>query len=285
VRPLSTIVYATLALVAFAANSVLCRIALSQGAIDPATFSTVRLTSGAATLFLLTMRPQGQGVPVAHSWISAGLLALYAVPFSFAYTRLTASTGALVMFGTVQVTMLIAALRSGERPDLTQWIGLGVALAGLVYLMAPGLSAPPPAAAALMGVAGFAWGMYSLRGRHTAQSLGQNASNFVRAVPFVLVVSAVDVSHFHVEPAGVLLACASGILASGLGYVAWYAALGGLSATRAAIVQLSVPVLAAAGGVMLLGEAISARLVLSTIAILGGIALAIIGRERMRGHQ
>jgi threonine/homoserine efflux transporter RhtA len=256
VRPLSTIVYATLALVAFAANSVLCRIALSQGAIDPATFSTVRLTSGAATLFLLTMRPQGQGVPVAHSWISAGLLALYAVPFSFAYTRLTASTGALVMFGT-----------------------------GLVYLMAPGLSAPPPAAAALMGVAGFAWGMYSLRGRHTAQSLGQNASNFVRAVPFVLVVSAVDVSHFHVEPAGVLLACASGILASGLGYVAWYAALGGLSATRAAIVQLSVPVLAAAGGVMLLGEAISARLVLSTIAILGGIALAIIGRERMRGHQ
>ena len=278
-----TIGYATLALVAFAGNSVLCRIALRQAAIDPATFSTIRLTSGAATLLFLTTRPQGQALPVAHSWMSAGLLSLYAIPFSFAYTRLTTGTGALILFGSVQATMLIAALRSGERPHATQWLGLGVALAGLAYLMLPGVSAPPLADAALMGVAGFSWGMYSLRGRRTANPLGQTASNFLRAVPFVFVVSAVELPRFHVEASGLMLACASGVLASGLGYVAWYAALGGLTATRAAVVQLSVPVLAAAGGVILLGETISARLVVSTIAILGGIALAIVGRERFRG--
>lgn len=277
--------YATLALVAFAANSVLCRIALRQAVIDPATFSTIRLTSGAAILLLLSARARGQALPVAHSWMSAGLLSLYAIPFSFAYIRLTTGTGALILFGSVQATMLVAALRSGDRPHSSQWLGLGVALAGLAYLMLPGLSAPPLADAALMGLAGFSWGMYSLRGRRTANPLGQTASNFLRAVPFVVVVSAVELRRFHVEASGLLLASASGILASGLGYVAWYGALGGLTATRAAIVQLAVPVLAAAGGVILLGEAVSARLVLSTIAILGGIALAIVGREETRGSE
>ena len=278
-----TIGYATLAMVAFAANSVLCRVALRQATIDPATFSTIRFTSGAATLLLLTARPQTRALPAAVSWMPALLLALYATTFSFAYTRLTTGTGALIMFGSVQATMLIAALLSGERPHASQWLGLGVALTGLAYLVFPGLSAPPFADAALMGIAGFSWGMYSLRGRRTADPLVQTANNFVRVVPFLLAVSVVALPRFHLEVSGLLLACASGILASGLGYVAWYAALAGLTATRAAIVQLAVPVLAAAAGVMLLGETISVRLVLSTIAILGGIALAVVGREGTPG--
>lgn len=274
-----TIAYTALALVAFAANSILCRIALHQAAVDPATFSTIRLTSGAVTLLLIT-QTQGRASPVRPSWTSAGMLALYAIPFSFAYTGLSTGTGALILFGSVQATMLIGALRSGERGHSAQWLGLVLALAGLVYLVLPGLAAPPLAEAALMGVAGLSWGMYSLRGRGTTNALALTTSNFVRAVPMALVVSAIALPRFHLEPRGMLLAMASGVLASGLGYVVWYEALRGLTATRGAIVQLSVPVLAAAGGVVFLGEAVSLRLVLSTILILGGVAVAIVSRHR-----
>jgi drug/metabolite transporter (DMT)-like permease len=272
--------FAMLALVAFAANSILCRIALRQGAIDPATFTTIRLVSGAATLLLVTPRAQGQSPPGAHSWISAALLALYAIPFSFAYTGLSVGTGALILFGCVQATMWIAALRSGERPHAMQWIGLVLALAGLVYLTLPGLSAPPLLDAVLMAVAGVAWGMYSLRGKGSSNPLLQTRNNFLLSVPFVLVVSGAALPQFHAEPKGIWLALSSGVLASGLGYVAWYAALRGITATRAAILQLSVPILAAIGGILLLAEPISARLVVSTVAILGGIAMAIVRRER-----
>jgi len=275
--------YTALALVAFAANSILCRIALRQAAIDPATFSTIRVISGAATLSLLTTMIQGRGRHAVPSWTSAAILALYAIPFAFAYTRLSIGTGALILFGSVQATMMIAAWRSGERAHVAQWIGLSLALAGLVYLIMPGLAAPPLPAAALMGLAGFSWGIYSLRGRAAADPLAQTASNFVRSIPFVVAVSAVSavaLPRFHVEWAGVWLATASGALASGLGYVVWYAALRRLTAVRAAIVQLAVPVLAACGGVVLLHEALSRRLVISTIAILGGIAVAIIARQR-----
>jgi drug/metabolite transporter (DMT)-like permease len=271
---MSTMWWTALALVAFAANSILCRMALQQGAVDPATFSTIRVISGAATLLIVTTWTQGAGWRVAPSWTSAGVLALYAVPFAFAYTRLSVGTGALILFGCVQATMLVAALRSGERPHAAQWLGLGLALTGLVYLVLPGLSAPPLADAALMGIAGLFWGLYSLRGRGTANPLAQTTSNFVRAIPVVLLVSAVALPRFHVEPRGVWLAAASGALASGLGYAAWFAALGGLTATRAAIVQLAVPVIAASGGVLFLQEAISVRLVLSALMILGGIAVA-----------
>jgi len=283
--------FAALALVAFAANSILCRVALRQGAIDPATFSTIRLASGAVTLLLVTPRRKSGGVGGAqknavlgssHSWISAALLALYAIPFSFAYTRLSVGTGALILFGCVQTTMLIAALRSGERPHAMHWVGLMLALAGLVYLTLPGLSAPPLFDALLMGLAGIAWGMYSLRGKRSGNPLAQTRNNFLLAVPFVVLVSAASVPIFHVESLGIWLALASGVLASGLGYVAWYTALGGITATRAAIVQLAVPVLAAAAGILFLKESVSTRLVISTIAILGGIALAIIPRNLSR---
>jgi drug/metabolite transporter (DMT)-like permease len=279
---LRTITFTALALVAFAANSVLCRIALSQATIDAATFSTIRLTAGAATLLLITVLTRGGAPRVETSWISAAMLFLYAVPFSFAYIRLTTGAGALILFGCVQLTMMSAALWSGERPHPLQWLGLSLALGGLVYLVLPGLAAPSLLGASLMALAGFSWGVYSLRGRGAADPLAQTTNNFVRTVPLVLVVSLFTMPQFHVQREGVLLAVASGALASGLGYVVWYQALRGLTATRAAVVQLLVPILAAVGGVIFLAEAISLRLAVATVIVLGGITLALIGRERLQ---
>lgn len=276
-----TVGYTALALVAFAGNSVLCRMALGQATIDAATFSTIRLVAGAVTLLLVTSLTQRDGVRVKGSRVSAIMLFLYAVPFSFAYVSLSTGTGALILFGSVQLTMMLAALWSGERPYPLQWFGFGLALAGLVYLVLPGLAAPSLSGSALMAFAGFSWGIYSLRGRGAANPLAQTTRNFVGSVPFVVAVSLVALQRFHIEPRGALLAIASGALASGLGYVTWYAALRGLSTTRAAVVQLSVPILAAVGGVTLLAESVSARLVLSGAMVLGGIALALIGRERL----
>ena len=219
-------------------------------------------------------------MPIAGSWLSAGMLFLYAVPFSFAYTRLSTGTGALILFGCVQLTMMSVALWSGERPHPLQWLGLATALGGLVYLVLPGIEAPSFMGAALMAVAGFSWGVYSLRGRSAANPLAQTTSNFVRSIPFVVAVSFLTLRSFHIERQGVVLAIASGALASGLGYVVWYEALRGLTSTRAAVVQLLVPILAAVGGVWFLAEAVSSRLVLSGVLVLGGIGLALVGRER-----
>jgi drug/metabolite transporter (DMT)-like permease len=278
---LRTVSCTILALVAFAANSVLCRIALRNGAIDAASFSAIRLAGGAATLLFITACMRQRSAQTTGSWASAGMLFLYAVPFSFAYTRLSTGTGALILFGCVQVTMMGAALWTGERPHSLQWLGLGLALAGLAYLMLPGLAAPSLAGAGLMALAGFSWGVYSLRARASASPLAQTTSNFVRSVPLVLGVSIVALPQFHVEREGALLAAASGTLASGLGYVVWHLALRGLTATRAAVVQLAVPIVAAAGGVIFLREIVSERLIISAAMVLGGIALALIGRERL----
>jgi drug/metabolite transporter (DMT)-like permease len=209
------------------------------------------------------------------------MLFLYAVPFSFAYTRLSTGTGALILFGCVQLTMMSVALWSGERPHPLQWLGLATAFGGLVYLVLPGIEAPSFAGALLMALAGFSWGVYSLRGRGTANPLAQTTSNFVRSIPFVVAVSVVTLPAFHVQRQGVALAIASGALASGLGYVIWYEALRGLTSTRAAVVQLLVPILAAMGGVLFLAEAVSSRLLLSGVLVLGGIAVALAGRERV----
>lgn len=276
---------AALALVAFAANSVLCRLALGQSDIDAASFSSIRLASGAAALLLATLSLRRRPFPVGGTWMSAMLLSLYAVPFSFAYVSLSAGTGALILFGSVQATMLLAAIGSGERPHAMQWVGLTLALAGLTYLVLPGLAAPSPAGSVLMTIAGFSWGIYSLRGRGTDRPLLETTGNFVRSVPLALAVSVMSLRHGHVTPAGAMLAVASGALASGAGYVLWYAALTGFSATRAAMVQLPVPVLAAAGGVVLLAETVTLRLVVATILILGGVSLALAGRERLAGER
>lgn len=281
--PAATVLCTTSALVAFAANSVLCRLALGRAAIDAASFSTIRLASGALALLLLCQGLRSGPVGVGGNWRSAALLFLYAVPFSFAYLSLSAGTGALILFGSVQATMLVAALGTGERPHPLHWLGLTLALGGLVVLVLPGLQSPAPAGAVLMAVGGISWGVYSLRGRSPAGPLVETTGNFIRALPLALAVSLLSVRHLHLSGRGILLAVISGAIASGVGYVLWYAALKGLSAARAATVQLPVPVLAAAGGVIVLSERVSLRLVAAAILILGGVALALAGRGRRGG--
>jgi drug/metabolite transporter (DMT)-like permease len=276
---MKTFALTAIALVAFAANSVLCRLALHDGAIDAASFTLIRVLSGAAMLLIVAAPARRRSTAEAGSWLSAFIMAVYAVPFAFAYTQLSAGTGALILFGCVQVTMVAAALGAGHQPRAGQWLGIVLALAGLVYLVLPGLAAPPLTAALLMAVAGVCWGLYSLRGRGAANPLAQTTDNFVRAVPFVGVASLLALPGMHVQTRGVILAAASGALTSGLGYVVWYAALRGLTATQAAVVQLAVPLLAAVAGIVLLSEVVSLRLVIAAALVLGGIGMTI-GRGR-----
>jgi drug/metabolite transporter (DMT)-like permease len=269
-------IYATLALLAFASNSLLCRLALGGGSIDPASFTSIRLLSGAAMLVALAAFPRHPHR--AHrNWISSAALAVYALTFSFAYVTLDVGTGALLLFGMVQTTMIGAALWQGDRVTSREWLGLACALGGLVYLVSPGLTAPPLVGSALMMTSGTAWGLYTLRGRSMRDAIATNAGNFVRAVPLALAVTAVAVAQANVtvSATGVLLGVVSGALASALGYIVWYAALPGLSAIRAATVQLSVPVIASAGGILLLDERLTLRLVVAAILILGGVGLAV----------
>ena len=271
----STPVLTALALTAFAANSVLCRIALGHQLIDAASFAAVRVISGACVLALIALpRRRRKGYPRNDIGAATALFA-YMIFFSYAYVSLSAGTGALILFATVQLTMFAAALRSGEQFELLAWIGLALAALGLVYLVLPGVTAPDPAGAAFMTVAGIAWGCYSLRGRGVLDPLGATASNFLLGIPPVVIVSFISLHSQRVSIAGILLALASGALASGLGYVIWFAALRGLTMTRAATVQLSVPVIAAFGGVIFLSELLTTRLVLASAAVLGGIWLVL----------
>ena len=270
----------TVSLIAFAANSILSRLALGRGAIDAASFSTIRLLSGALVLMLLTRLAGRRTMESQGSWRSGAALSLYAICFSFAYLLLDTGTGALFLFGSVQTTMIIAGLASGERPTAAQWLGLLIAIAGLILLVLPGVSSPSPAGAALMAAAGICWGLYSLRGRGADNPIRITTGNFIRAVPFAVAVSVIMLPTAHLSAKGVVIASLSGGIASGLGYVAWYTAMRGLTATMAATAQLSVPVLAAAGGVFFLSETASARLVFSGLTILGGVGLAIVGRTR-----
>lgn len=281
VDPLRTAVATLFTMVAFAANSVLCRFALGDSSIDAASFTSVRLICGAFTLLLIVTFSRGRSWRAARvTWGSAAMLFGYAVAFSFAYVSLTAGTGALILFGAVQVTMILAALRGGERPRAIEWLGLFLAVGGLVYLVLPGLESPPLLGSALMAIAGVSWGLYSLHGRGAIDPLAETTGNFIRAVPFALVVSTLALTHLHLTARGLVLAAVSGSVASGIGYVIWYVALRGLTATRAAMVQLSVPVLAAIGGVVFLAEALTLRLTLASVLVLGGIGLAIAGRSQ-----
>lgn len=267
-----------LAMVAFAGNSLLCRAALKGTDIDAASFTSLRLLSGALVLGLIvTYRSdsrEGQG-----SWLSGLWLFTYAAAFSFAYLSLSAATGALLLFAAVQVTMIGHGFWVGERLQWAQWLGVLLAIAGLVGLLLPGVSAPPLLGASLMILAGLAWGLYSLRGRRGGDATMVTAGNFRYAVLFGLILSALAAPQFSIDPAGAGYALASGALASGLGYAIWYTALPHLKATSAATVQLSVPVIAAVGGVLLLGESLSLRLVLASLAVLGGIALVILEKR------
>jgi len=266
---------------AFAGNSVLCRLALLQTGIDAASFTTVRVCSGALVLWLI-VRLRGGRSGAAGSWRSALALFAYAAGFSFAYIRLPAAAGALLLFGAVQATMIAYGLWRGERLGRWQVAGLTCALGGVAGLLLPGFSAPPLSASVLMLGAGIAWGFYSLRGRGPVDPVGETAGNFLRAVPFAVGMSAVLLPWAALDGAGIGYALLSGGLASGAGYILWYAALCGLQATAAATVQLSVPPLAAIGGVVFLGEPITLRLVAASVAILGGIALVIRNPGRRR---
>lgn len=267
-----------IAMIAFAGNSLLCRVALSATRIDAASFTTIRLASGAITLFVLVWLRNKSPV-IGGNWLSALALFAYAAGFSFAYISLSAATGALLLFGAVQATMIGYGLSAGERLNMRQIIGIFLALCGLIGLLLPGLKAPPLFGATLMLGAGVAWGIYSLRGRGAGDPIQQTAGNFVRAVPMAALLSALLLSRVNTDIAGIGYAVASGAIASGMGYAVWYTALPHLRATSAATVQLSVPVLAAAGGIVFLNEAITMRLMLASFAILGGVAIFLLNKR------
>lgn len=268
----------TLAMIAFAGNSLLCRQALKHTAIDPASFTAIRLVSGALVLWLL-VRMKKTTAAGEGSWAGAFALFAYAAGFSFAYISLSAASGALLLFGAVQATMISYGIWSGERLHLLQSFGVVLAFAGLVGMLLPGLSAPPMLGALLMIGAGISWGVYSLLGKGAGDPTRVTAGNFLRAVPITLVLSLLMVEFTSVDVAGVFYAIASGAFASGLGYAIWYTVLPVLKNTSAASVQLSVPVIAALGGIVFLGEPLTLRLVLASVAILGGIALVIVQKR------
>ena len=268
-----------LALLAFAGNSLLCRLALKSTAIDAASFTSLRLLSASLALWLLLVLGNKCGSKQGD-WLSAAALFGYAAAFSLAYLNLAAGTGALLLFGSVQMTMIGTGLFRGERFNAMQLIGLALALGGLIYLVFPGLAAPPAISASLMIVAGIAWGIYSLRGRATTDPLATTAGNFLRTLPFTFLFSLLFMGNAKFDLLGGLLAIASGIVASGLGYAIWYSVLPSLKSTQAATVQLSVPVIASIGGIVLLGEQLSLRLILASIVTLSGIGLMIYERGK-----
>jgi drug/metabolite transporter (DMT)-like permease len=271
-------------MIAFAGNSLLCRAALKHTAIDAASFTTIRLASGAVMLWLIVrMRrdaPSGRG-----NWLSAFSLFVYAAGFSFAYVSLPAATGALLLFGAVQATMISHGIWRGERLLGLQVVGLLLALVGLVGLLLPGLSAPPLYGSVLMLAAGVAWGVYSLRGKGSGDPARVTAGNFLRSVPIAAALSILMLHGTSPDMAGFWYAVASGALASGVGYAVWYTALPLLKSTHAATVQLSVPVIAALGGILVLGEPVTLRLLLASMAVLGGIALVILERDHAAGAR
>lgn len=278
------VVLTSLAMIAFAGNSLLCRAALTHTGIDAASFTTIRLISGAAMLGLVARMSRGTHAGKGN-WLSAFALFAYAAGFSFAYLSLPAATGALLLFGAVQATMIGYGLWLGERLLRLQIVGLVLALGGLVSLLLPGLSAPPLLGSLLMLSAGVAWGVYSIRGKDAGDPIRVTAGNFLRAVPIAAALSMLMLEGVSLDSAGFWYAVSSGALASGMGYAIWYTALPALKATHAATVQLSVPVIAALGGIVFLGESVTLRLVLASVAIVGGIALVILEKHNATGTR
>jgi drug/metabolite transporter (DMT)-like permease len=295
--PMKICLYTSFALVAFAFNSILCRLALRGEEADAVGFTAVRLVSGAVALVVISYVFGGPRVnegltrkldvkPLLTrrllqygSWPSAFFLFAYAICFSVAYLDLTAGTGALILFGAVQLTMIAVSLIRGERPPALEWVGLLLAAGGLVYLVFPGLESPPLYSSLLMAAAGSAWGFYTLRGRSAGDPLANTTGNFVRSVPMIAVAAIPFWINIHLTNRGIVLAVISGAVTSGIGYTIWYAALKFHTSTRAAVLQLVVPVIAAAVGILFLDEAATARLGLAAALILGGISLTIFGRK------
>ena len=271
-----------MALVAFAANSVLCRLALGDGSIDPVSFTSIRLVGGALALSLIfwftkvsekVEKPQG-------SWSSGVALYAYAVSFSLAYISLSSGTGALILFGAVQITMLLAAFRSGEQMGWRQWVGFFVAIAGIIYLVSPGIEAPDLGGAVLMMISGVAWGLYSIAGKSVTAPIAMTTGNFIRAAIITVPTSICALAFVNISSFGVALALTSGVVTSGLGYVIWYKAVPLLTTTQAAILQLLVPLLAALGGVVFISEQFTLRLGIASLLILGGVVFSICAKQK-----
>ena len=270
-----------LALTAFAANSVLTRMALAEPIIDASSFTLIRLLSGSIVLMLiLAFRLRKQSAPTKGSWLSSLMLFVYALGFSFAYLMLETGTGALILFGMVQITMVVASLIKGQRLARLEWLGIGTAFAGFVYLVWPEVSTPSISGVVLMSIAGIAWGVYTLRGRTSQAPLADTAYNFTRTLPFLLLLGLFSIGQFELSTQGIMLAVLSGAIASGLGYTLWYSVLTHLSATQAGVLQLLVPVIAALGGILFVSEPLTLRFVVASLLILGGIYLVIQARTK-----
>ncbi|TFG99069.1 MAG: DMT family transporter [Calditrichales bacterium] len=278
---IKTIIFTLLALTAFAANSLLGRMALGGNTIDAASFTSIRLLSGTLMLLLIlkTKRPNNNN-PGKGSWGAALMLFTYAVTFSFAYITLETGTGALILFAAVQITMILWSLKSGNRLHLTEWLGLFIAFSGFVYLVSPGVTSPSLTGFLLMTMAGIAWGIYTLKGGNSKNPLIDTAFNFSRSILFVAVLLIMSFQYANISYKGIVLAVLSGSITSGIGYAIWYRALRGLSVTVAAVVQLSVPVFATLGGVIFLSEQLGFRLLISSTLIIGGILAVILGRYK-----
>lgn len=281
--PARLLLLTSLTMAAFAGNSLLCRMALKQTSIDPASFTTIRLLSGALTLWLLARARHGTAAG-GGNWLSALALFAYAASLSFAYVGLSTAMGALLLFGAVQATMIGHGIRTGERLVRLQLAGLVLACGGLVGLLLPGLSAPPLLDSALMLGSGVAWGIYSLRGKGAGNPTRVTAGNFLRAAPIAVALNLFMMNDTSLDQAGIGYALLSGALTSGMGYAIWYRVLPALKATHASIVQLSVPVIAALGGIVFLGEALTWRLAWASAAILGGIALVILEKQAVKAR-
>ena len=282
-NPIKIIASTVFALFAFAANSVLCRLALGENAIDAASFTTIRLLSGITILFVLitlTRKANQQETKFKSkgSWLAAIMLFIYAVAFSFGYISLDTGTGALILFGAVQITMIISNVISGNKLHFSEWLGLALAFTGFVYLIIPSLTTPSLLGFVLMSISGMAWALYTLLGRKSKDALSDTAYNFLRTSPLILALLVFGLNNANISTMGVILAVLSGAIASGIGYYVWYIALAGLSVTQAAVVQLFVPVIAALGGVIFTSEVITLRLIESSGLVLGGILMVILGR-------
>ena len=280
---IKTILFTGLALIAFAANSVLCRLALGESAIDASTFTIVRLLAGAIVLTVIMSISKiksnsNTNSSTKGSWPASIALFIYGLTFSFAYVTLDTATGALILFGSVQITMILMSIFSGNRLHISEWFGMAIAFTGFVYLILPGVTTPSVIGFLLMTVSGIAWGIYTLKGRGSKNPIMDTAFNFLRTMPFVIILAIVTFKYAHYSSEGILLAVLSGSIASGIGYMIWYSALSGLSVTQAAVLQLLVPVIAAVGGIIFVSESISFRLTVSSAMILGGILMVVLGR-------
>jgi len=274
------------ALIAFAANSVLCRLALGSGTIDAASFTGIRLFSGAIALFIiLSIKSSNKDLSSKGSWAASFALFLYAITFSYAYLLVDTGTGALILFGSVQISMILMSLISGTRLHLSEWSGVIIAFSGFVYLIVPSITTPSINGFILMTISGISWGVYTLMGRSSKNPLMDTTFNFLRTIPLVVLLALYAMQNLHFSSEGVILALLSGGITSGVGYTVWYIVLRDLSSTQAAVIQLSVPVIAAIGGVVFVAEVITSRLIISTAVVLSGILMVLLGQYYIAANK